>query len=152
MRTIQNIEKPIWQDINTKDRILARFVYDDGGSNVVSFPVDESNEDYKMFLTFSSIEDADANTDEIRAEQAAAREKAVAQSSEKAEQKRANTLFNAKIEAFENPVVQTAPKEWKSMIRKATTSVEVIAIVAALIIKYSDPVVASSTVDGTEAQ
>lgn len=139
MKTIQTVEKPIWQDISTKDRIIARFVYDDGSANVVSFPVDDANDDYATFSTFSSIEEVDTNTEDVRAEQAAAREKSIAQNTERNEQKRSNTLFNAKIEAFEHPLVQAAPKEWKAMIRKATTTVEVVAVVAALIIKNGEP-------------
>jgi len=139
MKTIQAIENPIWQDVSTKDRIMARFVYDDGSSNVVSFPVDESNEDYQVFLQHSSHEDTETNTENVRAEQAVAREKNVAQSSDRAEQKRANVLFNAKIEAFEHPLVQAASKAWKAKIRKATTTVEVVAIVAALIMMSGEP-------------
>lgn len=138
MKTIQTIEKPIWQDVETKTRLMARFVYDDGSANVVSFPVDPDNEDYKTFLEHSSHEQADINTQEIRDEQAANREKAVAQSTEKADQKKANALFNSKIEAFELPIVQGAPKEWKAKIRKATNTVEVVSIVAALMIKEGE--------------
>jgi hypothetical protein len=140
MKTLQTIEKPIWQDVETKTRLMARFVYDDGSANIVSFPVDEENEDYKLFLTHSSHDQADTNTQEIRDEQAANREKSVAQNTEKADQKRANALFNAKIEAFEMPIVQNASKAWKAKIRKASTTVEVVAVVAALIIKEGEPV------------
>lgn len=140
MKTIQTIENPIWQDITTKERIMARFVYDDGSSNVVSFPVDEANEDYQAFLLHSSLDDTEANTESVRAAQAAAREKIVAQSSDAAAQKRANVLFNAKIEAFEHPAVQAASKAWKAKIRKATTTVEVVATVAALIMMTGEPV------------
>lgn len=148
MKTLQTVEKPIWQDIETKDRILARFVYDDGSSNVMSFPVDESNEDYQSFLIHSSIEETDANTQQVRDEQLASREKAVARNAEAAEQKRANVLFNAKIEAFEHPAVQAASKGWKSKIRKATTTVDVVATVAALIImQNNDPVVGDGADD-----
>ena len=140
MKTIQTIENPIWQDVATKERIMARFVYDDGSSNVVSFPVDEANEDYQAFLQHSSLDDTETNTESVRAAQAAAREKSVAQSSDAAAQKRANVLFNAKIEAFEHPSVQAASKAWKAKIRKATTTVEVVATVAALIMMSGDPV------------
>lgn len=138
MKTLQTIENPIWQDAQTKDRIIARFMYDDGTSSVVSFPVDETNPDYIEFSMLSSIDDTETNTQRIRDEQVANREKAIAQRAEAADQKRSNNLFNAKIEAFESSIVQAASKEWKAKIRKATTMTEVVAIVAALIIMGQD--------------
>jgi hypothetical protein len=47
-------------------------------------------------------------------------------------------LFNAKIEAFELPVVQGATVAQKARIRKSTTVFEVTALVAALYIKSGE--------------
>lgn len=135
MATIISIDQPIWENVDTKDRIRAGFVFDDDRRVVMVFPVDESNEEYQQFLTLSSIEEVEANTQLLRDQIAERREKQVAQQVEKAEQKRANVLFNAKVEAFELPIVQSAPKEIKASIRKATTTVEVIATIAMLMMK-----------------
>jgi hypothetical protein len=101
----------------------------------MSVPVDPDNHDYQDFLRFSSIETVEEHTQIVRDKMAEDREKSVAQNTERSDQKKANTLFNAKIEAFEHPLVQNASTEWKAKIRKATTTVEIVAIVAALIIK-----------------
>lgn len=135
MTTLVAVEQPIWEDVETKARIRAGFVYEDQRRVVMSFPVDETNEEYQQFLTLSSIEEVEANTQDLRDKAAAQREKQVAQQAEKGEQKRANLLFNAKIEAFEMPIVQNASTEMKAKIRKASTTVEVIATVAMLLMK-----------------
>jgi len=135
MTTIIAIEQPIWENVEAKDRIRAGFVFEDGRRLVMVFPVDESNEEYQTFLALSSIEEVDANTQKLRDKAAEQRAKVTAQQTEKAEQKRANTLFNAKIEAFEMPIVQNAPTEMKARIRKATTTIEVVATVAMLMMK-----------------
>lgn len=135
MTTITAVEYPIWENVETKDRIRAGFVYEDGRRIVLSFPVDDTNEEYQTFLSLSSIEDVDTNTQLTRDKMAEQREKQIAQQAEKSDQKKANTLFNAKIEAFELPLVQSAPAPVKARIRKATTTTEVVAIVAMLLMK-----------------
>lgn len=135
MASIVAIEQPIWEDVETKTRIRAGFVYDDERRVVMSFPVDENNDEYQLFLSLSSIEQVDTNTQELRDKAADRREKQIAQQAERNEQKKANTLFNAKIEAFEMPIVQNASTDIKAKIRKATTTVEVIATVAMLLLK-----------------
>jgi len=135
MRVIKSLENPIWQDVEAKDRIIGRAVYEDGTASVLSFPVDPENEDYQQFLVLSSAEEVDTNTQTIRDKQAEERQKSVALQEERAREKRANVLFNAKIEAFEIPAVQKADAAWKSRIRKATTSVEVVAITTLLIMQ-----------------
>lgn len=135
MRVIKSLENPIWQDVEAKDRIIGRAVYEDGTASVLSFPVDPENEDYQQFLVLSSAEEVDTNTQTIRDKQAEERQKSVALQEERAREKRANTLFNAKIEAFEIPAVQKADASWKSRIRKATTTVEVVAITSILIMQ-----------------
>lgn len=135
MRVIKSLDNPIWQDLEKKDRIIVRATYEDGSSSVLSFPVDESNEDYQQFINLSSISEVDENTQKVRDKQAEDREKSIAVQEERQREKRANTLFNAKIEAFEVPAVQNASAAWKSRIRKATTTVEVVAIVANLIMQ-----------------
>lgn len=135
MATITTVEQPIWDDVETKTRLRAGFVYDDGRKIVMSFPVDETNEEYMLFKQYSSLEEADANTQALRDQAAERREKRIAQQKESAEQKRANTLFNVKVEAFEMPLVQQASTEIKAKIRKSTSSVEVIATVAALMMR-----------------
>lgn len=135
MRVIKSLENPIWQDVEAKDRIIGRAVYEDGTASVLSFPVDPENEDYQQFLTLSSVDEVDTNTQTVRDKQAEERQKSVALQEERAREKRANTLFNAKIEAFEIPAVQKADAGWKSRIRKATTSVEVVAITTLLIMQ-----------------
>lgn len=135
MRQLVEVQHPIWQDIETKDRILARFNYDDGSSVVMSIAADPIHEDFQQFLKFSSIEAVDEHTQTVRDDIAAKREKAVAQQADQADQKKAGALFNAKVEAFDMPVVQNASKEWKAKIRKASSTIEVIATVAALVVK-----------------
>lgn len=135
MTTVTAIEQAIWEDVETKTRIRAGFVYDDDKRVIMSFPVDENNAEYQLFLTLSSIEQVDTNTQELRDKAAAQREKQIAQQAEKNEQKKSNTLFNAKIEAFELPIVQNAPTAVKARIRKATTTVEVVATIAMLMLK-----------------
>lgn len=137
MTTVTAVEQPIWDNVETKNRIRAGFVYESGQRLVVSFPVDEDNEEYQQFIALSSIEEVEANTQALRDRAAEQREKNIARQAEQTEQKRANALFNTKVEAFEIPVVQNADKEVKAKIRKATTSVEVIAIVTMLMMKDS---------------
>ena len=134
MRTY-TIEKPIWYDIVTKNRIVAKFIYEDGEQCVASFPVEEENPDYKLFLETFTLEDVDTNTEEVRATEAARREKDSQIKAERDEQAKLNKLFNAKIEAFELPIIQNASIDLKAKIRKATTPFEVTAIVAAIMIK-----------------
>lgn len=133
-------EFPIWENLDTKNRIRVKATQEDGTSSVMLIPVDDTNEHYQSLLEQVSMDEVDTNSEQLRQAGAEGREKSAAQQAEKAEQKRANTLFNAKIEAFEMPIVQSASKAWKAKIRKATTSVEVVAIVAALIIKAGEPV------------
>jgi hypothetical protein len=135
MRKIKEINNPIWQDLETKDRIIAKFVYEDGGSAVMAFPVDENNSDYAAFMEFHSHDTVDSFTQEVRAKQTEERAKVIAINEEKTREKRANLLFNAKIEAFEVDAVKNADKGWKSRIRKAKTTVEVLAIVSMLIMQ-----------------
>lgn len=135
MRQLKEIINPIWQDVETKDRILARFVYEDGETAVLSLPVDEDNEDYKIFKQHYTLENVETQTQQLRAKQTEERAKQVAISDERSREKRANLLFNAKIEAFEVDAVKNADKAWKSRIRKAKTTVEVLAIVSLLIMQ-----------------
>ena len=143
-------EFPIWENLDTKDRIRVKLIQDDGTQPIVLIPVDENLKEYQQLMESFTLEDVDANSEQVRTANLVDREKRAAQQSERAEQKKANNLFNVKIEAFEMPIVQAASKEWKAKIRKATTSVEVIATVAALIIKEGDNVV--STDGATDAQ
>lgn len=137
-------EFPIWENLETKARIRVKAVREDGTQPIIIIPVDETNVDYQQLMESFTIEDIDANSEQLRAADLAAREKRTAQQAEAIEQKKANNLFNVKIEAFEMPIVQSASKEWKAKIRKATTTVEVIATVAALIIKEGDNVESAS--------
>jgi hypothetical protein len=138
MAVLTAIEQPIWEDVETKTRIRAGFVYDDDRRVVMSFPADEANEEYQQFLTLSSIEQVEVNTQDVRDKAAAQREKQIAQQAEASGQKKANTLFNAKIEAFELPVVQNASKEVKARIRKASNPLEVLAVVVMLMMKEEE--------------
>lgn len=133
MRELVRVENPRWDNIEEKNRFTGRFIYDDGTELVLSVAADTNNSEYNDFLRVSSIEDIDANTQRIRDQMAAMREQDTAIRSDRDAQKKANTLFNAKIEAFEIPEVQAASTEQKARIRKATTSVEVVAIAASII-------------------
>ena len=132
------ITQPIWANIVDKDRIIAKLVYDNGDTATVTFPVDENNDTYKEFLKVFTHEDVDTNTDDVREKERLRGEQLKAQGDERREQEKLNRLFNAKIEAFELPIVQGATVAQKARIRKATTVFEVTALVAALYIKSGE--------------
>lgn len=133
MRTLIRVDGPHWSDVEAKDRFVGTFVYDDGSTQIMSVAITDNNPDYHAFLEVSSVDAIDEYTQKLRDEMALRREQDTAAQADRNAQKKANTLFNAKIEAFEVPEVQAATTEQKARIRKATTTVEVVAVVATII-------------------
>ena len=150
MRTLTRVDGPHWADVEAKDRFIGTFVYDDGSTHIMSVATDDGNPDYQAFLTVSSVEAIDEFTQKLRDEMAARREQDTAVQADRAAQKKANTLFNAKIEAFEVPEVQAATTEQKARIRKATTTVEVVAVVATIMMAAQ--AAAAANTNATPAQ
>lgn len=135
MKTVIEVTDATWQDLENRDRVLARFVYDDTSSVLVSVPRDRENTDFLKVLEFFSEEDIDSASEAVRAKEAADAELDKERESQRIEQDKANKLFNAKIQAFEIEAVRNAPPWQKSLIRKAKSGMEVQALCSAIIIE-----------------
>lgn len=137
MRSITKINSITWTS-SKKDRVLCRCYYDDDTTEVLSIPADDTNDDWKKVLEFASKEDIDAFTIEAKRVEENDKLNRIQRDKEASEVKKASTLFNAKVEAFDIPEVISAPKELKARIRKATSSTQVIGLVALCFLKAMD--------------
>lgn len=134
MRSTTNITSVTWTS-SKKDRVLCRCFYDDDTTEVLSIPVDDTNEDWQRVLEYTTVEDIDAFTAEAKRVAENDKLNRIQRDKEASEVKKASALFNAKVEAFDIPEVISAPKELKARIRKATSSTQVIGLVAVCFLK-----------------
>lgn len=134
MRPVKKVGSVTWVG-NSKTRVMCRFFYEDETTEVMSIPVDESNEYWQEVLkhfTIQEITDFTNESKKVAEEDALARRQ---RDREATEVKKASALFNAKLEAFDIPEVLTAPKEIKARIRKATSAMQVSGLVAICYVK-----------------
>lgn len=134
MKEIQEIKSVTWTD-NAESRVMARFIYADGTTEVLSIPRDDSNQHWQAVTQFWSVEQITEFTSGALEQAESRRLKAIARDREALDTKKASLLFNAKIEAFDVPEVVASPKELKSRIRKAKSVTEVAGVVAVCIMK-----------------
>lgn len=134
MREITEINSVTWIN-NSQTRVMARFVYADGSSEVLSVPCEDGNAHWQEILARWTEEQITEFTDNATRDAEEQQIKRIAREKEAAETRKASHLFNAKIEAFDIPDVIAAPKELKTRIRKAKTTTEVTGIVALCMLK-----------------
>lgn len=135
MRTVTKITSVTWTSDN-KDRVLARFFFDDETTEVISVPTnEEGNEYWQEILKHQTIEEIDTFTAESKRQAEREIIQNIERDREANEVKKASALFNAKVEAFDIPEVIAAPKELKARIRKASSATQVMGLVAVCIMK-----------------
>jgi len=131
-RTIKN---PYWAN-NTKKQIICEFHYENSETiETASITnTEEGNPDWKEIFETFTVEEIDNTTKTYLAEHIKEREKRREIHKDEIERMKSDTLFDAKLEAFEIEIIKISKnREFKSRIRKAKSIMEVTALTAALI-------------------
>ena len=131
-RTIKN---PYWGN-NNKTQVICEFHYEGGPIQTAAITdTKEGNPDWKEVFDTFTIEEIDNLTEDVKAEEAEEHEKRKEFEKDEIERIKSDTLFGAKLEAFEIEKVKNSKnRKLKSHIRKAKSIIEVTAFTAALLI------------------
>jgi len=131
----RKFKDPLWEDPNTKQRVRAREVKEDG-SGSFDIIVDRSDTETWSLLVAQYSEDyindaTDKDIEKFRKE----RDHRDTYRAEEEERHRQETLFAEKLVAFEIPEIkENKNKKLKRRLRKAQTFTEIYAYAAAIII------------------
>lgn len=134
MNNIIEVKHVYWVN-NSKDRVSAVFVFEDGTTDLMSVAVSPNSEYWQYIEANVSAEVIDENTEKALREVRENRKLNEFRQQERDIQKKHNALFNAKIEAFDIPAVANATSARKASIRKSKSITEVVAQVAVCIIE-----------------
>ena len=132
----RQIKHPFWANAE-KTQIFCTFEYDDGRVlEAVVTKTEEGNPDWDEIMETFGEEGLQKSTDEIGEERRKRQEFEMQQAKEEQERMKTDTLFGAKLEAFEILEIKNSKnRSLKSKIRKANTLLEIQAYTTALIIK-----------------
>lgn len=126
-------EEPFWLN-KAQKQLMVLITYPDSKRVPASVSGEGDNPDYKAIMEIFSERDIDENTkrrDERRQREVKER---IERSKVDQQRRKDEALFEAKLEAFEVPIVKNSKnKNLKSKIRKAKTAYEVLAYTVMLI-------------------
>lgn len=135
MLGINQINNAHWVN-DARTRIQALVTYEDGTSELLSVAATEGNPFWDYIKDTVGLEELEQNTIAIIADQQERRKLENFRQQERDIQKKQNTIFNVKIEAFDMIEVANASSARKTKIRKAKSVTEVMAHVALCVIEY----------------
>lgn len=135
MLGINQINNAHWVN-DARTRIQALVTYEDGTSELLSVAATEGNPFWEYIKDTVGLEELEQNTIAIIADQQERRKLENFRQQERDIQKKQNTIFNVKIEAFDMIEVANASSARKTKIRKAKSVTEVMAHVALCVIEY----------------
>lgn len=134
MENVKSVQNVYWLN-EEKTRVAALFEYEDDTTEILSITVSDENPFWVHVSENIERDKIDSNTSERNEIQRQRRKVDEYKQQERETQQKQNTLFSAKIEAFEMAEVATASPQRRSKIRKAKSITEVIAHVAVCIIE-----------------
>ena len=132
----REIKHPYWAN-DEKTQVVCQFHYENGQVLEASvMDTEEGNPDWaEIFETFT-VEDLDETTNRMLEEREEIKQKQRLQDDEQKERFKTDTLFAAKLEAFEIPAIRNSKnRKLKSSIRKAQTLMEVQAYTTILLME-----------------
>lgn len=135
MLGINQVNNAHWVN-DARTRIQALVTYEDGTSELLSVAATEGNPFWDYIKDTVGLEELEQNTIAIIADQQERRKLENFRQQERDIQKKQNTIFNVKIEAFDMIEVANASSARKTKIRKAKSVTEVMAHVALCVIEY----------------
>lgn len=135
MLGINQVNNAHWVN-DARTRIQALVTYEDGTSELLSVAATEGNPFWEYIKDTVGLEELEQNTIAIIADQQERRKLENFRQQERDIQKKQNTIFNVKIEAFDMIEVANASSARKTKIRKAKSVTEVMAHVALCVIEY----------------
>ena len=132
----REIKHPYWAN-DEKTQVVCQFHYENGQVLEASvMDTEEGNPDWaEIFETFT-VEDLDETTNRMLEEREEIKQKQRLQDDEQKERFKTDTLFAAKLEAFEISAIRNSKnRKLKSSIRKAQTLMEVQAYTTILLME-----------------
>lgn len=132
----RTITYPYWGN-DEKTQVICWFNYDDGSKiQVAVTDVEGGNPDWKAIMDTFTVDEIDEITKKYKEEIEKQKELEREQELESVQRFKTDTLFAAKLEAFEIPSVRNSKnRKLKSAIRKAQSLVEIHAYTTILIMK-----------------
>ena len=131
----RKIQNPYWGN-NEKTQIICEFNYEGGPVLTASVSdTDNGNPDWKEILDTFTLEEIDKITKDYLKQELVDHEKRKEFEKDEIERMKSDSLFNAKLEAFDiEDIKNSKNRKFKSRIRKAKNIMEVTALTTALII------------------
>ena len=132
----REIKYPYWSR-DDKTQVVCQFHYEDGTMlEAAVMDTAEGNPDWKEIFETFTVEEIDTTTNKMKEERAELQQKAEFEEKEKLERMKTDTLFSAKLEAFEISLIrESKDRKLKSKIRKAQSLMEIQAYTTILLMR-----------------